>query len=83
VLADAGYGLFAPFRQGLEARGLKRAVGIPKLQKVYPSNVRLVFPIAGRGRPRERLSSSRQSPTRAGLGISSTTNSPAADGSGS
>jgi SRSO17 transposase len=54
VLADAGYGLFAPFHQGLEARGLKRAVGIPKLQKVYPSNVRLVFPIAGRGRPRKR-----------------------------
>ena len=40
VLADAGYGLFAPFHQGLEGRGLKRAVGIPKLQKVYPSNVR-------------------------------------------
>ena len=26
----------------------------PKQQKVYPSNVRLVFPIAGRGRPRKR-----------------------------
>jgi SRSO17 transposase len=54
VLADAGYGLSASFRQGLDARGLKWAVGIPKLQKVYPSNVRLVFPIAGRGRPRKR-----------------------------
>jgi SRSO17 transposase len=54
VLADAGYGLSAPFRQGLDARGLKWAVGIPKLQKVYPSNVRLVFPAAGRGRPRMR-----------------------------
>ena len=54
VLADAGYGLSAPFRQGLDARGLKWAVGIPKQQKVYPSNVRLVFPIAGRGRPRKR-----------------------------
>ena len=54
VLADAGYGLSAPFRQGLDARGLKWAVGIPKLQKVYPSNVRLVFPVAGRGRPRKR-----------------------------
>ncbi len=52
VLADAGYGLSAPFRQGLDARGLKWAVGIPKLQKVYPSNVRLVFPAAGRGQPR-------------------------------
>jgi SRSO17 transposase len=54
VLADAGYGLSAPFRQGLDGRGLKWAVGIPKQQKVYPSNVRLVFPIAGRGRPRKR-----------------------------
>ena len=54
VLADAGYGLSAPFRQGLDARGLKWAVGIPKQQKVYPSNVRPVFPIAGRGRPRKR-----------------------------
>src|SRR3984893_12318964 len=54
VLADAGYGLSAPFRQGLDARGLKWAVGIPKQQKVYPRNVRLVFPIAGRGRPRKR-----------------------------
>src|ERR1700737_1079489 len=31
VLADAGYGLSAPFRQGLDARGLKRAGGIPTL----------------------------------------------------
>ena len=54
VLADAGYGLSAPFRQGLDARGLKWAVGIPKQQKVYPSHVRLTFPIAGRGRPRKR-----------------------------
>ena len=54
MLADAGYGLSAPFRQGLDARGLKWAVGIPKLQKVYPSNVRLVFPVAARGRPRKR-----------------------------
>jgi len=54
VLADAGYGLSAPFRQGFDARALKWAVGIPKQQKVYPSNVRLVFPITGRGRPRKR-----------------------------
>jgi SRSO17 transposase len=31
VLADDGYGLSAPFRQGLSARGLAWAVGIPKL----------------------------------------------------
>ena len=53
VLADAGYGLSAPFRQGLSARGLAWAVGIPKHQKVYPLDVSLVFPVAGRGRPRK------------------------------
>jgi SRSO17 transposase len=54
VLADAGYGLSAPFRQALSARGLCWAVGIPKHQKVYPADVQLVFPVAGRGRPRLR-----------------------------
>src|ERR1700728_2627035 len=54
VLADAGYRLSAPFRQGLDARGLKWGVVIPRQQKVYPSNVKLVFPVAGRGRPRKR-----------------------------
>jgi SRSO17 transposase len=53
VLADAGYGLSAPFRQGLSARGLSWAVGIPKHQKVYPADVSLIFPIAGHGRPRK------------------------------
>lgn len=53
VLADAGYGLSPPFRHGLSARGLAWAVGIPKHQKVYPANVSLIFPIAGRGRPRK------------------------------
>lgn len=54
VLADAGYGLSASFRQGLSARGLTWAVGIPRHQKVYPSDVALIFPVAGRGRPRQR-----------------------------
>ncbi len=54
VLADAGYGLSAPFRQGLTARGLPWAVGIPGRQKVYPADVKLIFPLAGRGRPRQR-----------------------------
>lgn len=53
VLADAGYGLSAPFRQGLTARGLSWAVGIPGRQKVYPADVKLIFPVAGRGRPRQ------------------------------
>src|SRR5512137_1186741 len=43
VLADAGYGLSAPFRQGLTARGLVWAVGFPGRQKVYPAGVKLIF----------------------------------------
>lgn len=54
VLADAGYGLSAPFRQALSARDLRWAVGIPRHQKVYPDDVALIFPVAGRGRPRHR-----------------------------
>jgi len=54
VLADAGYGMGAAFRQGLSARGLAWAVGIPGHQKVYPREVELVFPVAGRGRPGKR-----------------------------
>lgn len=50
VLADAGYGLSAAFRQGLSGRGLTWAVGIPKHQKVYPHDVALIFPVAGHGR---------------------------------
>jgi SRSO17 transposase len=53
VLADAGYGLSASFRQGLSARGLAWAVGVPKHQKVYLAGVSLIFPVAGRGRPRK------------------------------
>ncbi len=54
VLADAGYGLSAPFRQGLTARKLAWAVGIPRHLKVYPADVQMVWPVAGRGRPRQR-----------------------------
>lgn len=54
VLTDAGYGLSAPFQQALSARGLCWAVGIPRHQKVYPADVQLIFPVAGRGRPRVR-----------------------------
>jgi len=54
VLADAGYGLSAPFRRALSARGLHWAVGIPRQQKVYPADVALIFPVAGHGRPRLR-----------------------------
>ena len=54
VLADAGYGLSAPFRQGLTARKLAWAVGIPRHLKVYPADVQMIWPVAGRGRPRQR-----------------------------
>jgi SRSO17 transposase len=54
VLADAGYGLSASFRQGLTARKLAWAVGIPRHLKVYPADVRMIWPVAKRGRPRKR-----------------------------
>src|SRR5256884_3689189 len=54
VLADAAYGLSAPFRQGLTARKLAWAVGIPRHLKVYAADVRMIWPVAKRGRPRQR-----------------------------
>src|ERR1700744_5768369 len=54
VLADAGYGLSAAFRQGLTTRGLAWAVGIPRHLKVYPVDVQLIWPITKvRGKPRK------------------------------
>lgn len=47
VLADAGYGTGAPFRQGLSERGLRWAVGVPRHLKVYPADVALVPPAPG------------------------------------
>jgi hypothetical protein len=52
--ADAGYGMSAAFRQGLMARKLAWAVGIPRHLKVYPVDVRMIWPVAKRGRPRQR-----------------------------
>ena len=53
VLADAGYGLSAPFRQSLSARGLVWSVGIPRTQTVFTTGVDLLFPRAARGKPRQ------------------------------
>src|SRR5215218_7759759 len=53
VLADAGYGASAAFREGLSRRGLSWAVGILKVQNVYAATVELRWPRAGRGRPRK------------------------------
>jgi len=56
VLADAGYGVSRYFRQALSARGLLWAVGIPRVQKVYPADVTTAMPApqagARHGRPR-------------------------------
>ena len=51
VLADAGYGASAAFRHGLDARGLRWAVGIPRTQKVYDRDVRLIPPAGRKRRP--------------------------------
>ena len=52
VLADAGHGDGALFRQALSARGLLWAVGIPRVQAAYGTEVALLRPKAARGRPR-------------------------------
>jgi SRSO17 transposase len=54
VLADAGYGAGAAFRRGLSERGPLWAVGVLKVQNVYPAAVELLWPKAARGRPRKR-----------------------------
>ena len=51
VLADAGYGASAEFRRGLDERGLRWAVGIPRNQKVYRVDVQLVAPTGRRRKP--------------------------------
>ena len=55
VLADAGYGVSAPFRRGLSERGLAWAVGVPRHLKVYPPDVALIPPPPGPDRRRRRL----------------------------
>jgi SRSO17 transposase len=54
VLADAAYGSGSGFRHALSERRLAWAVGIPRTQKVYSPDVVLTWPVAPRGRPRER-----------------------------
>jgi SRSO17 transposase len=53
VLADAGYGGCAAFRQGLSALGLTWAVGVPATCRVYPRSVRVTVPAptCATGRP--------------------------------
>ena len=55
VLADAGYGMCAEFRQGLSDRGLTWAVGILSTQNMYSEDVEVSIPKRlGAGRPRTR-----------------------------
>ena len=44
VLADAGYGISASFRQALSTRALLWAVGIPRIQKAFPAEIAMVPP---------------------------------------
>ncbi len=53
VLADAGYGVCAEFRQGLSERGYAWAVGILSTQNMYSLDVEVSMPSrSGAGRPR-------------------------------
>jgi SRSO17 transposase len=62
VLADAEYGKAAGFRHGLEARGLRWALGILPTQHVYPADVTTApAPARATGRPRKRPVPSAQS----------------------
>src|SRR5262249_23587865 len=53
VLADAGYGPNIQFRNGLTARKLTWAVGIPCQIRVYAADVKMIWPVARRGPPRQ------------------------------
>jgi SRSO17 transposase len=53
VLAAAGYGSIGPFRHALSTRDFAWAVGLSRRQNVYPVDVGLIFPEAGRGRRRK------------------------------
>jgi SRSO17 transposase len=55
VLADAGYGTSAAFRQALSSRGLLWAVGIPRIQKVFPAEVAMIPPPPARRRSSQPL----------------------------
>ena len=50
VLPDAGQGISAAFRRALSARELVWAAGIPRIEKVFPAEVRMVAATPGRGR---------------------------------
>ena len=53
VLADAGYGSSAPLRHALSERGLLWAVGVSRRQKVYPTDVTMIFQTEKARKPRK------------------------------
>lgn len=56
LLADAGYGKSAAFRQGLTERDLTCTVGVPSNQTAYRTSARAVLPVkSSRGRKPARL----------------------------
>lgn len=55
--------LEATLWQALSARDLRWPFGIPRHQRVYPADVRLIFPVAGRGRPRGAACARHQIPS--------------------
>ena len=54
VLADAGYGSERAVPSGPHGARADLGGRYPGRQKVYPVDVKLIFPVAGRGRPRQR-----------------------------
>ncbi len=65
VLADAGYGDAAEFRDGLSARGLRYIVGVQSTHLVWPpgSNPRRPIRVAGkRGRPKTQFRDGNRKP---------------------
>jgi SRSO17 transposase len=68
VLADAGYGVSGPFRQGLALRKLHYLVGVTDEMVVFTGQPRWDAPTAGTGgRPRKRRRLSEGSPRPASL----------------
>jgi SRSO17 transposase len=63
VVADAGYGVSGPFREGLEARGLEYIVGVTGALVVFTRPPRWVRPTRpSRGRPQTRAQLAPNSP---------------------
>ena len=68
AVADAGYGVSGPFRDGLDERGLHYVVGVTDEMVVFVEEPRWIAPESGaRGRPRTRSRLADDSPRPASL----------------